>query len=262
MLDRFDEICTREGLTYWLHAGTLLGSVRGKDLIPWDDDADLTVPRESFDRIRSMRKDLSDDSIQFSFPEDSSTFYDFIPGFHCDKYIVEQKTVNSDGQSQSFFTSPKIDLFVLDECGNGFHHRMTVFRLLSKYLLARGHRQVKMDLDLRTNRLVKPLLAAIAKLYEQRGSRIEFDKILSKYESISRRETGPKCSYLFISNDQPWSLSKIYTKSMYSETVIGRVGDREYPIPGGYHGVLTEIYGDYMVIVPPDERNPSHYVLK
>ncbi|MBR6910332.1 MAG: LicD family protein, partial [Candidatus Methanomethylophilaceae archaeon] len=51
MLDRFDEICTREGLIYWLHAGTLLGSVRGKDLIPWDDDVDVTMLRRDFDRL-------------------------------------------------------------------------------------------------------------------------------------------------------------------------------------------------------------------
>ena len=262
MLDIFDAVCTKEKIVYWLHSGTLLGSVRDSRLIPWDDDVDLSMPRKSFDKIRIMRKDLSNESITFSFPEDSDVFYDFIPGFFCEEYLVEQKCVDMSGHSLSSYISPKIDLFVLDECKKGLHHRLTVVKLLSKYLLARGHRQIKMKLDLRTSIIVKPLFVAIAKLYEQKGSKMDYTKILDEYEYISKRETIFNCSYLFISNDQPWSLSKIYTKSMFTKTVKGKIGNKEFPIPDGYHDILTIIYGDYTVIVPPNERKPSHYVFK
>ncbi len=258
MLTKFDDICRTNGIVYCLHAGTLLGSVRDDDFIPWDDDADLSMRRESFDRLSSMRNDLESEDIKFIFPEDSDAFFDFIPGFYCDKYLVEQKI--SDGkQSQSTFTSPKIDLFVMDDCKDGFRHKTIVFRLLSKYLLARGHRQVKGKLDLRVNIVLRPFLSIIAKTYEIVGSHMDYSKILKKYDRISRIENDSGFTQLYISNDQPWSLSKIYSKSMYEKTTNGKLGNKEFPIPAGYDGVLKEIYGDYHTKVPEDQRKPMHY---
>jgi len=259
MLARFDEICEKNGITYWLHAGTLLGCVRDKGFIEWDDDADLSMSRASFDRIKSLRKDLEGEDIQFIFPEDSDTFYDFIPGFYCDKYLVEQKTEDFRESKQPYLISPKIDLFVLDECKEGFRHKMTIVKLLSKYLLARGHRQIKVKLDLRVNTVLRPFLILIAKTYEVMGSHMDYSNILKKYDIISRRENDSGFQQLFISNDQPWSLSKIYSKSMYAETMKGQIGGKEFPIPAGFDRILTEIYGDYHTKVPEDQRKPAHY---
>ena len=140
MLSKFDEICKENNLVYWLHGGTLLGSVRDKNFIAWDDDADVIMPRDSFNKLRSMRKELTEGDYHFSFPEDSDSFFDFIPGFFCDRYLVDQKM--NESENQHFRTSPKIDIFVLDECGDGLRHKITRWRLVSKYLLARGHREV------------------------------------------------------------------------------------------------------------------------
>lgn len=259
MLTKFDDICRTNGIDYCLHAGTLLGSVRDDDFIPWDDDADLSMRRESFDRLSSMRNELEDEDIQFIFPEDSDTFYDFIPGFHCDRYLVELKISDPKEQGHPRFTPPKIDLFVMDDCKEGLRHKMIIFRLLSKYLLARGHRQIRYKLDLRVNIILRPILSIIAKTYEIVGSHMDYSKILKKYDRISRMENDSGFAQLYISNDQPWSLSKIYSKSMYEETTNGKLGNKEFSIPVGYDGVLKEIYGDYHIKVPEDQRKPMHY---
>lgn len=54
LLARFDELCERAGLQYWVNYGALLGAVRHKGFIPWDDDIDLIMPREDFDRLYSL----------------------------------------------------------------------------------------------------------------------------------------------------------------------------------------------------------------
>ena len=51
LLALFDKICKKHGLTYWLTYGTLLGAVRHKGFIPWDDDMDVAMPREDYYKL-------------------------------------------------------------------------------------------------------------------------------------------------------------------------------------------------------------------
>lgn len=56
MLVKFDAFCTREGLSYSLAGGTLLGAVRHQGFIPWDDDIDLTMPRPDYEKLLDFGK--------------------------------------------------------------------------------------------------------------------------------------------------------------------------------------------------------------
>ncbi len=51
IMDKIDEFCTREGISYSLDGGSLLGAVRHKGFIPWDDDMDVIMPRADYDRF-------------------------------------------------------------------------------------------------------------------------------------------------------------------------------------------------------------------
>lgn len=50
ILKRLDSICREQGLKYFLYAGTMIGAVRHKAFIPWDDDIDVAMPRRDYDR--------------------------------------------------------------------------------------------------------------------------------------------------------------------------------------------------------------------
>ena len=54
LLKIFDRVCRKHGLVYWLEAGTLLGAVRHGGFIPWDDDVDISMPRDDFDRAKTV----------------------------------------------------------------------------------------------------------------------------------------------------------------------------------------------------------------
>lgn len=56
LLAIFDKLCRKYGLTYWLDGGTLLGAYRHKGFIPWDDDSDVTMPREEMNRVIPLMK--------------------------------------------------------------------------------------------------------------------------------------------------------------------------------------------------------------
>jgi lipopolysaccharide cholinephosphotransferase len=65
LLRYFDAICRKHGLRYWLDAGTLLGAARHGGFIPWDDDVDVMMPREDYDRFVSVAADELPSDIFF-----------------------------------------------------------------------------------------------------------------------------------------------------------------------------------------------------
>lgn len=58
ILCRFDAICTKYSLRYTLGGGTLLGAYRSRDFIPWDDDCDILMPRDDYDKFLSLKDDI------------------------------------------------------------------------------------------------------------------------------------------------------------------------------------------------------------
>ena len=74
LLAIFDKVCKKHGLTYWLTYGTLLGAVRHQGFIPWDDDMDVAMPRENFDKLLPI--------LKTEFEEQGFTISDFdSPGY-------------------------------------------------------------------------------------------------------------------------------------------------------------------------------------
>ena len=57
LLHIFDKLCAKHNLRYWLDSGTLLGAIRHHGFIPWDDDLDVMMPREDYDKVIPLMKD-------------------------------------------------------------------------------------------------------------------------------------------------------------------------------------------------------------
>lgn len=120
MLKDIDALCRKHNIPYFLNGGTALGAVRHKGFIPWDDDADISMMREDFDRFREVIKtDLPDKYVAQCFASDRR-YNVLIPGMKIRKkgtYLKEANTLLSnrcvgyEGCDGIF-----VDVFVYDYC--------------------------------------------------------------------------------------------------------------------------------------------------
>ncbi len=68
MLDLLADFCDKHGLTYYLSGGTLLGAVRHRGFIPWDDDIDVNMPRPDADRLIELTGGVLNDHVEVAAP--------------------------------------------------------------------------------------------------------------------------------------------------------------------------------------------------
>ena len=77
MLTAIDELCQKHEITYYLDSGTLLGAVREKDFIPWDDDADITMKREDYEKLLAVANELPEPYRLVTPDSYGGYFFDF-----------------------------------------------------------------------------------------------------------------------------------------------------------------------------------------
>ena len=125
VLSRFDEICTKNGFKYWLTYGTLIGAIRHNGFIPWDDDIDVMMPRDDFNRFIEFTQENERSLYPLKLHNRANTknYWYGIPRFSNMnyKYIVEDK------YEKQFDIGVFIDIYPLDNFGNTIEDAKRIF---------------------------------------------------------------------------------------------------------------------------------------
>ncbi len=121
LFKRFNEICEKYGIKYWAFDGTLLGTVRHKGFIPWDDDLDLAMMREDFQRLRRVPKEEWGEDYELIAPgdDDEKEIHDkLFPRVYQIKSVVQSdKDIlywRRWSDNQPWRTSLMCDIFLFD----------------------------------------------------------------------------------------------------------------------------------------------------
>lgn len=257
-LQAFDSFCKSHNIEYYIAFGTLLGAVRDGDFIPWDDDIDVVLKRDQYNKLLSIPKSEYPEGFIIETPCQNGIFYDFIPQFINLKH--EGIRINAEDYytySDSKF-NPGMDLFILDECSPGLRHKFQILRMRTYYLLARGHRQFKKNYS--TGGKHHYLLNTLANVLGFIGKHMNLDKIYRKYEQTSSKYAGSQ-NY-FPSNVILSELTTVYSKELFEKSVFVKIRGVSFPSPADYNTYLTIEYGDYMSPPPEQNRAPYHYKLE
>ncbi len=254
LLLRADEAMKKAGTAYMLDAGTLLGAVRHKSFIPWDDDADICMLRSEYDRFLKCGKEYFDGDFELIIPAEKgdNAFYDFVP-----KIIYKKAVIDRESDEYKFYNGryshPSLDIFVIDrvpESKTG--QRLHTGILVLIYGLAMGHRE-RIDYS-KYAFAEKTVIAVLSHI----GRFIPLHKIARLYDGAAKMFAATKKKRVMSTHSAMDAFGDCYEYDWYEKSVYGTINDHAFPIPQGYEGILTKHYGDYMSPPPEERRKPKH----
>ncbi len=255
VLKEIDRICRKHHIQYMLDSGTLLGAVRHKGFIPWDDDADVAFTRPNFERFMEAARGELPEGMSLLCPEDfrsGRVFYDFTP-----RIIYEHSRVHQDSEEMRFYEGKLnhlwVDIFILDRLPDSAWQAEWA-RLLQKiiYGMAMAHRY-KLDFSKYSlpDKLRVGVLAAAGRFVPMR--------LLFKLQRrVSLKHQHKKTGRWYYSDYQPDYLYVTTEGSWCEEVTELPFEDTHLMVPAGYDPMLLILYGDYMRYPPEDRQRPSH----
>ena len=254
MLKVLDDFCRRHDIEYMLDAGTLIGAIREHGFIPWDDDVDIIMTRDNWEKLDSLIRDELPDTMKMLLPEDlaeNNKFYDYA------NRIIFTTTQRRDEDAKAVFYDGLlnhlwIDIFVYDNIPDNkvkAHLRIAVQKIL--YALSLAYKDSKFRQTNLGERIALLPFIAVGKL-------IPLKKICEWKRKWSVKDYNDNTKKYFVSNYPPDWFNVWYDKDWYKEIIRVPFEDTELPVPSGYHEVLTVGYGDYMKRPDEKDRVSSH----
>lgn len=255
ILKEIDRICRKHGIQYLLDSGTLLGAIRHKGFIPWDDDADVAFTRSNYQAfLQVVRAELPDD-MELLEPKDlrgGKAFYDFTA-----RIIYKKSRTHDDTAEMKYYEGRLnhlwVDLFTIDELPeNKLSSTVTLLLHTVIYGLAMGHRY---QVDLKKYSLLNGICVGILALA---GKLIPMSVLRKLQYWAAVKDRKGKSGLRYYSNYQPDYLYVTLKKEWCDQTVDLEFEDTKLMAPKGWHEVLTWIYGDYKKLPPKENQVPTH----
>lgn len=248
ILKDIKKVCDRHHIRYYLCGGTLLGAVRHKGFIPWDDDVDIQIPYDDYLRFLEVAQDELGPDYFVQTDETDSLYplaYTHIRKNNTALMVEGDKHIRS-------HHGVWVDVFPMTCVRSRLDYRVKRAAVKMCYYLRVDEATFALDRERYTAHSSAMTVGAISLVrrlpesFRARWRRRTLDWIL-------RGKKGSYICYLWV------KLSRLFPKEFYGEKpVLLQFEDDIYPAPGDYDRYLTLEYGDYMTPPPPEKRSGRH----
>lgn len=249
MLDQIDSICSKHGLKYFIIRGTLLGAVRHKGFIPWDDDLDIGMLRKDYDAfLQIANREIKEPFvIQNMWTEEDCFFGGYSRLRNSSTTGIQAREIGHRSNQGIWVDIMPFDCCVTDERKQELKEKK--IKKAYELLYARVYGK-----DVRSFAQLPPwkwkCIRLLARMRTCQSLCRQLDKAMRMY---TEEDTADIAVFSGYGNFQ------ILRKADFENTVILDFAGRKVPAPAGYENYLFTTMGrDYMKYPPEEERKPKH----
>ena len=257
ILKYYDQFTRKHQLKYFLYAGTLLGSIRHKGFIPWDDDVDVGMRRAEFEKFEKLF--IKSNYEELGYIYQSRKIYSY-QAFELSKIRSrELNMVERMPETQKGNFGPWIDIFPYDNVPDDLQKRKEQFKkvnfyneIIKKFLLVQvepadsGIKKITKKIIQRTNEKIHEYYFFMPYVFRERA------KWMKKYNHIKTSHSAD-LSYMYHKDFEDYSRTILKNKDL-ENLVEGEFENKKFSIPANSDEILTSLYGDYMKIPKKSER--------
>lgn len=252
----FASICEKHNLRYFLVGGTMLGAIRHKGFIPWDDDMDVGMPRPDYEKfLRIVRDELPDgyDFLNYKQNKEYKRYFS--------RLVDKNVKITNASNTNTIVENAWLDIFPFDGMPKGkvrqFLHfwHMTFWRFF--------YHASCFDELVNLNRPGRPLYLQLIINFVSKthiGSKLNTKKLMQRIEKGLMKYHYDKSTYM-VSFFGAYMMKEIVDKKLLGDGVKYQFEDTMLNGPVMYDEFLTHFYGDYMK-PPSDEDKDKHNIEK
>lgn len=246
------QICNENNLKYYMLGGTMLGAIRHKGFIPWDDDIDIGMPRDDYEKFLELAPQKLSSNLKVVNYRNTPNYQYYITRIlDTDTKVIEERIGNDNK-----FTNASIDIFPIDGTpNNNVLRKIYFFRVLFHRALMSLCYKDSIDRKRKRGLTEKILLFVmehlpVEKLTTPYKQKCKIDKLL-------RSQSVEKSKY--IGNIMgAYRTREIVPASFYGKGKMYQFEDMELRGLDLYDEYLTYTYGNYMEL-PPEDKRKTHF---
>lgn len=244
VMDAVKKVCEDNDIRYYLVGGTLLGAIRHNGFIPWDDDLDIAMPRNDFDKFIKICDSEIEPPYKLLWTSTMQRYWYPFAKVHKEGTLFIESTYKDISEKTGIY----IDIFPLDEV-SGLTKDVERRKRTTSYI-------TMFMQNLVLDKHGSGIKSRVKWIVENAKNVNEWNML---QERIMSKDNGK--GYTYYANFGSYYSIKKQTMPMdyYGSGVLVDFEGRKYNAPKMYHEVLTSIYGPSYMELPPIDKRMTHY---